>query len=142
MRYTKPTVVGFAPATREIAVVTPMTPTARSTSTARRTPLAVDVLAVDSLRRLMHGFRQSRMRVDRADHLLGRRFEPEEGAALRDELGGMRADDVDAEDLVVLRVGDDLHEAFLRRLHHRLGAVSYTHLRAHETVLDIVCRLL
>ena len=22
------------------------------------------------------------------------------------------------------------------------GAVSYTHLRAHETVLDIVCRLL
>ena len=25
---------------------------------------------------------------------------------------------------------------------HRLGAVSYTHLRAHETVLDLVCRLL
>ena len=24
----------------------------------------------------------------------------------------------------------------------RLEAVSYTHLRAHETVLDIVCRLL
>ena len=24
----------------------------------------------------------------------------------------------------------------------RAGAVSYTHLRAHETVLDIVCRLL
>ena len=23
-----------------------------------------------------------------------------------------------------------------------LGAVSYTHLRAHETVLDLVCRLL
>ena len=23
-----------------------------------------------------------------------------------------------------------------------IGAVSYTHLRAHETVLDIVCRLL
>ena len=32
-----------------------------------------------------------------------------------------------------------------RRRHHRdarRGAVSYTHLRAHETVLDIVCRLL
>ena len=25
---------------------------------------------------------------------------------------------------------------------NRVGAVSYTHLRAHETVLDIVCRLL
>ena len=24
----------------------------------------------------------------------------------------------------------------------RIGAVSYTHLRAHETVLDLVCRLL
>ena len=27
-------------------------------------------------------------------------------------------------------------------LQHELIAVSYTHLRAHETVLDIVCRLL
>ena len=25
---------------------------------------------------------------------------------------------------------------------HQLRAVSYTHLRAHETVLDLVCRLL
>ena len=25
---------------------------------------------------------------------------------------------------------------------HDAGAVSYTHLRAHETVLDLVCRLL
>ena len=25
---------------------------------------------------------------------------------------------------------------------HRTDAVSYTHLRAHETVLDLVCRLL
>ena len=35
----------------------------------------------------------------------------------------------------------------LRTLHlgvvlHQLGPVSYTHLRAHETVLDLVCRLL
>ena len=27
-------------------------------------------------------------------------------------------------------------------LRRDLGAVSYTHLRAHETVLDLVCRLL
>src|SRR5665811_800386 len=26
--------------------------------------------------------------------------------------------------------------------HEEVGAVSYTHLRAHETVLDLVCRLL
>ena len=30
----------------------------------------------------------------------------------------------------------------VRFLNDTLGAVSYTHLRAHETVLDLVCRLL
>ena len=34
------------------------------------------------------------------------------------------------------REGDPLREA------REPGAVSYTHLRAHETVLDLVCRLL
>ena len=44
----------------------------------------------------------------------------EQRAALGDELGRVRADDVDAEDLVVLRVGDDLDEALRRGLHRRL----------------------
>ena len=30
----------------------------------------------------------------------------------------------------------------LEKLGHEVKAVSYTHLRAHETVLDLVCRLL
>ena len=30
----------------------------------------------------------------------------------------------------------------IRSMHPAIGAVSYTHLRAHETVLDLVCRLL
>ena len=41
--------------------------------------------------------------------------------------------------------GDDLFGPAQHRLAHGIGvaaAVSYTHLRAHETVLDIVCRLL
>src|SRR5665811_802718 len=29
----------------------------------------------------------------------------------------------------------------IKKQFHRLDAVSYTHLRAHETVLDLVCRL-
>ena len=33
-------------------------------------------------------------------------------------------------------------EGFLVAGHPRGEAVSYTHLRAHETVLDLVCRLL
>ena len=39
----------------------------------------------------------------------------------------------------------DLKDGLVSTLHHRLAAVeavSYTHLRAHETVLDLVCRLL
>ena len=38
----------------------------------------------------------------------------------------------------------ETHNKWLDRLHpeDRERAVSYTHLRAHETVLDIVCRLL
>src|SRR5665811_2480457 len=37
--------------------------------------------------------------------------------------------------------GADLELAAVRVAVDRLGAVSYTHLRAHETVLDLVCRL-
>ena len=33
-------------------------------------------------------------------------------------------------------------EVLLEHVIGGLGAVSYTHLRAHETVLDLVCRLL
>ena len=35
-----------------------------------------------------------------------------------------------------------LVEGLVNRFRVRLGPVSYTHLRAHETVLDLVCRLL
>ena len=42
---------------------------------------------------------------------------------------------------------DEIVAQFVSRLNLErgvliLGAVSYTHLRAHETVLDLVCRLL
>ena len=39
-------------------------------------------------------------------------------------------------------VADDLVQDTLERGWLRLAPVSYTHLRAHETVLDLVCRLL
>ena len=41
---------------------------------------------------------------------------------------------------VAVRVGGNLGEPALDLLGD--AAVSYTHLRAHETVLDLVCRLL
>mgnify|MGYP003381528874 CR=1 FL=1 len=44
-------------------------------------------------------------------------------------------DRIEAEDEILL-------ETTTEHMAQRLGPVSYTHLRAHETVLDIVCRLL
>src|SRR5215467_12562460 len=52
------------------------------------------------------------MRVDRADQLLNRALEAERKCGLGDEFGRPRANHMDAEDLVVLLFGDDLHEAF------------------------------
>ena len=40
------------------------------------------------------------------------------------------------------RTGDDARAALEAAGLSDITAVSYTHLRAHETVLDIVCRLL
>ena len=37
--------------------------------------------------------------------------------------------------------GDEFQQG-LGKIRGDVGAVSYTHLRAHETVLDLVCRLL
>ena len=34
------------------------------------------------------------------------------------------------------------HQATFDKMLKQIEAVSYTHLRAHETVLDLVCRLL
>ena len=54
-----------------------------------------------------------------------------------DERGRQSGEDV--AEPVARRDGDD---AALTVSAQRVGSVSYTHLRAHETVLDLVCRLL
>src|SRR5665811_2058256 len=61
----------------------------------------------------------------------------EQGAAER-----VGRDDVEAP--VLHDRWDVMHgiEELLHAWPHRLCSVSYTHLRAHETVLDLVCRLL
>ena len=61
------------------------------------------------------------MRVGRAADLPGRRLELEAERRLGDEVGGVRPDDVDAERVVGLGVGDDLGEALVLAADERLG---------------------
>eukprot|EP00657_Telonema_sp_P-1_P010009 TRINITY_DN4299_c0_g1_i1.p1 TRINITY_DN4299_c0_g1~~TRINITY_DN4299_c0_g1_i1.p1 ORF type:complete len:113 (-),score=15.69 TRINITY_DN4299_c0_g1_i1:7-345(-) len=51
---------------------------------------------------------------------------------------------VHAYEVTITNRGDDMVQLISREWHIKdtVGAVSYTHLRAHETVLDLVCRLL
>src|SRR5919112_3762132 len=69
--------------------------------------------AVDALGRLHDGLGDGRVRVDDAPQLFGRGFEVERDDGLVNHLRRVRADDVDAQQLVVLRLADDLDEALL-----------------------------
>src|SRR5688572_3565094 len=72
----------------------------------------VDRRAVSGgMRRFVNGFGQRRVGVDRLDQLLERALEAEHRARLGDQLRCLVADDVDAENLIVLRLGHDLHES-------------------------------
>jgi len=59
--------------------------------------------------RLGHG----RVRVDRANQLLDRALHPQGDGRFGHQLGRARSDDVDAEDLIIFLLGDDLHDAAL-----------------------------
>ena len=62
----------------------------------------VDRGAMRGVRRLTDRLRHRRMRVNRANQLLHRGFRPQRERGFRHQLGGARADDMDAQDLVVL----------------------------------------
>ena len=77
------------------------------------TNLEVNRQPVDAFGGLHDGLGDGRVRVDDAAQLFGRRFEVERDDGLVDYLCRVRADDVHAEKLVVLRLADDLDEALL-----------------------------
>ena len=69
--------------------------------------------AVDAFGGFHDGLGDGRVRVDGAAQLFSRGFEVERDDSLVDDLGRVRADDVDAQKLVLARLGDDLDEALL-----------------------------
>src|SRR6185503_13949598 len=72
---------------------------------------AVNGRAVRRVRGFPDRLRHRRMRVDGTDQLLDRALEAQGRRRLGDQFGRARADHVDAEQLVVLLLGDDLDEA-------------------------------
>ena len=78
------------------------------------------------------------MRVGRAADLPRRRLELEGERRLGDEVGRVRPDDVDAERVVGVGVGDDLGEALVLAADDRLG----DRLERDLADLDVVARLL
>src|SRR5271163_1629992 len=98
-------------------------PIALATTSAmpRPTILRVDRHPLHAAIGVQHSFRQRRMRVDRKHHLFDGRFEFEGSNCFGDQFGSLRPDDVDAEDLAMLRIGHDLDEAFVRADDRGLG---------------------
>src|SRR5258706_14400384 len=82
--------------------------------------LAVNGRSMRRMRGLADSLRHRRVRVDRPDELLDRAFEPERQGRLGNQFRRARTDHVHAEHLVVLLLGDDLHETLC--LARNLGA--------------------
>ena len=68
---------------------------------------------------------------------------------IRDSLYQHHVEELMSRDPVTVGSEESVDEVIALLIEHRIGAVpvidgavSYTHLRAHETVLDLVCRLL
>src|SRR5438067_12968921 len=68
--------------------------------------------SVRRVRRFPDSLRERRVGVNRLDELLDRALETQRQHGFRDQLRRPRTDHVDAEQLVVLPVSDDLHEPF------------------------------
>src|SRR4051794_30293884 len=88
----------------------------------------VDRPAVHGKRRLAEHLRERRMRMRRAADLPRRRLELEGDRRLGDEVGRMRADEMDAERAVGVAVADDLGDPLVLTADDRLGDRLERHL--------------
>ena len=76
--------------------------------------LGINRLSVNRVKRLAHGFVNRRMRVDGVDHRIDRRLGLHRQHRFADQFERLRPDDVDAQNLAMLLVRHDLHEAVVR----------------------------
>ena len=111
-------------------------PRAPALSSARHPTSRVDHPAERIERRLGDRLGQRRMRVDRQIDFFDRELVLARDDELVDQLRRVRADDVRAEDLAVLRVANDLHEAF------RLARRARAAVRREGELADLVVELL
>src|ERR1051325_2949001 len=93
--------------------------------------------AVDAFGGLHDRLGDGRVRVYDTAQLFRRRFEVQGDYGLVDYLGRVRADDVDAEKLVVLRLADDLDEALLLAKYARLARGREGELRGLHVVAEL-----
>src|SRR5439155_22818701 len=84
------------------------------------TTLAIDAHSVDRVERLAQRLVERRMRVDGVQQRLDRSLSFHRQDAFADQLESLRPNDVDPQDLAILLVGDDLHEAVVLAQDRRL----------------------
>src|SRR6266568_3003451 len=86
-----------------------------------------------------HCCRDGWMRVHRISQLFSRRLELHGDAGLGDQFGGVRADDMYAQNLVVLRFTDDLYKAFLFTEDARLARSTEGKLADLHVIAGFAC---
>ena len=75
--------------------------------------LRVDRHSVHAVRSIQHGFSQGRMGVDGPHQIFHGGFEFHCGHGFGDQLRRLRANDVHAENLAIVRIGNNLDEALM-----------------------------
>src|SRR3990172_10155673 len=96
---------------KSCSLLSPIFPGDSLSATTSIPSLPVDADAGGELRRLPHHLAQAGVRMDVRPHLPGGGVEEPGEGGLRDQLSGLVAQDVDAQDVAGVGVGHELHEA-------------------------------
>ena len=102
--------------------------------------LRVDPHSLHGAIGIQQALSQRRMSVDGEHHFFHRAFQLHHGDGLGDQLCGLRAEDMHAENLAVLHIGNDLHEAVVIAKNRSLGVArkrEFAHLDREALFLGL-----